>query len=110
MRKKQLKIFVIYRRFFEDKEDELDRMLLSSEDWENQLNVVLVMFKNIKKNHLMIDIFNLPSSSLDNMKSCLLKFKIYLDDKNKQLDLDYQILESCLNRENLLEPLGGNDV
>lgn len=65
------------------------------------------MFKNIKKKNSFprYDIFNLPSSSLDNMKSCLLKFKIYLDDKNKHWDLDYQILESCLNRENLLEPL-----
>lgn len=92
--------------FFEDKEDELDRMLLSSEDWELIKRCFGYVQKYKKKNSFpRYDIFNLPSSSLDNMKSCLLKFKIYLDDKNKHWDLDYQILESCLNRENLLEPL-----
>ena len=92
--------------FFEDKEDKLYRMPLSSEDGK----LIKRCFSYVQKYEKMksfsrYDVFELPSNRLDNMKSCLLKFKIYLDDKNKHWNLDYQILESCLNRKNLLEPL-----
>lgn len=92
--------------FFEDKEDKLDRMPLSSEDGKLIKRCFgYVQIYEKMKSFSRYDVFELPSNRLDNMKSCLLKFKIYLDDKNKHWNLDYQILESCLNRENLLEPL-----
>ena len=91
--------------FFEDKEEELAMILLSSEDKE----LIKGCFGNVEKYEKITsspryDIFELSSNQLNKIKSCLLKFKMHLDDEN-YWDLDYEALENYLSQENLLEPL-----
>lgn len=91
--------------FFEDKEEELARMLLSPKDKK----LIKGCFDNVKtyekiNSYPRYGIFKLSSRRLNMMKLCLLKFQMYLDDKNNW-DMDYQQLESYLNRENFLDML-----
>ncbi len=63
--------------FFEDKEDELDRMLLSSEDWELIKRCFGYVQKYKKKNSFpRYDIFNLPSPHVTLTDMLVLKNRI----------------------------------
>ncbi|MDW8575400.1 hypothetical protein Q7V23_07140 [Streptococcus suis] len=91
--------------FFEDKEEKLQEMHLSEEDKE-LIKESLMVVKDYSEltGTPRYDIFECDISQLNIMKLYLLKFLIYLEEKDNW-DLSYEELESYLNPENMLEPL-----
>ena len=99
--------------FLQDKDSELNELLLSQEDKDlirSCFNVVK-KYENITKIYnVRYSIFELSSEQLNNMKSYLLQFIMHSQDKNN-FDLEYTALEEYLNQKNflnLLEELTAN--
>lgn len=88
--------------FLQDKDSELNELLLSQEDKDlirSCFNVVK-KYENITKIYnVRYSIFELSSEQLNNMKSYLLQFIMHSQDKNN-FDLEYTALEEYLNQKN----------
>ncbi|MCK6363073.1 hypothetical protein, partial [Streptococcus agalactiae] len=99
--------------YLQDKDPELNELLLSQEDKDliRSCSNVVKKYENITKIYnVRYSIFELSSEQLNNMKSYLLQFIMDSQDKNN-FDLEYTALEEYLNQKNflnLLEELTAN--